>query len=124
MTDFERFLDLAEKQLNHWGRHGFDRSKYSSMLIDEIAVVDMSDEQLLAAMAYELGNWQFHMNYMLNKPEKWGISKDVRPWLHNINDMATVIFYLVQISPCDTRAGSISGDGSRYWLLKHEWQKR
>jgi hypothetical protein len=122
--DFEQFLDLAEKQLNQWGRQGFNRYIYSSLLIDPIAVTDMSDQDLLASMEYEATNWHFHCDHELNKPEKWGISKDVRPYLKQIDDIHTVLFYLIHIAPCDTRAGSISGDGSRYWLLKTEWNKR
>ncbi len=123
-SDFNAFLDLAERQLNQWGRQGFNRSIYSSTIIDTIAVTDMSEEQLHQSMVYEKDNWNFHCDYELNKASKWGISKDVRPYLFDIDDITTVVFYLIHIAPCDTRAGSLSADGSRYWLLKQEWQKR
>lgn len=122
--DFDTLMDLSEEVLNKPLRQGFDRNVYSSALMGPILITEMTDDEILKALGYEFNNWFFHMDYKLNPPKAWHIIIDARPYLNDVDDRATVVFYLLNPLHCDTNPCSICGDGSRYWCLKNEAIKR
>lgn len=122
--DFDTLMDLSEEVLNKPLRQRFDRNVYSSALMGPILITEMTDEEILKALDYEFNNWCYHMDYKLNPPKAWHIIIDARPYLNDVNDRATVVFYLLNPLHCDTNPCSICGDGSRYWALKNEAIRR
>jgi len=122
--DFDALMDLSEEVLNKPLRQRFDRNIYSSALMGPIPILEMTDEEILKALDYEFNNWCYHMDYKLNPPKVWHIIIDARPYLNDVDDRATVVFYLLNPLHCDTNPCSICGDGSRYWCLKNEAIKR
>jgi len=122
--DFNALMDLGEEVLNKPLRQRFNRNIYSSALLGPKLIIEMTDEEIIEAIEYELNNWYFHMDYKLNPPKYWHIIIDARPYLNDINDMSCIVFYLLNCLYCDTNPCSICGDGCRYWSLKNEAIKR
>lgn len=122
--DFDNLMDLGEEVLNKPLRQSFNRNIYSSLLIDDKLIVEMTDQELIEAIKYEFNNWCYHMDYELNPPKYWHIIIDARPYLNDINDKSCIVFYLLNHLYCDTKPCSICGDGCRYWALKNEALKR
>jgi len=123
-NDIDLLLNLSVEVLNKPLRQRFSKEIYESLLYGPIKIIDMTDDQIINAINYEKNNWSFHTNYIINPPKKWHIVIDARSYIRDITNQSCTVFYLLNYLYCDTNPCSISGDGSRYWLLIKEAKKR